>query len=93
MPGSLARLGIHFDLGQGIGCVGGVLVGLIVASALPYIYPIFSARILDIIFGPGPSTLRDGFNTNFMTACTCLSSFLVAGVVSLAFNRRKKPVQ
>jgi len=89
-PGPLARLGLRFNLGQGIGCIGGVLVGLVVARALPYIYPIFSARLLDLIFGPGYSPLRDGFNSNLMTACTCLSSFLVALAVSLAFSRRKR---
>jgi predicted PurR-regulated permease PerM len=77
-------------MGQTLGCVGGVIVGLVVARVLPFIYPIFSANVLDLIFGPGVSTLRDGFNSLFMTGCTCLSSFAVALVVSLAFSRRKQ---
>jgi len=80
-------------MGQTLGCLGGIVVGLVVARALPFIYPIFSARLLDLIFGPGYSPLRDGFNTNLMTACTCLSSFAVALVVSLAFSRKKSQNQ
>lgn len=61
------------------------------ACLLPYIYPIFAARVLDLIFGPGPSTFRDGFNTNLMTACTCCGSFTIALMGSFALRGRKKP--
>lgn len=73
-----------------MGVVGGVIVGMIVARLLPYIYPIFSARLLDLVFGPGFSPLRDGFNTNFMTACTCFSSFAVAALGSIVFRLTKR---
>lgn len=87
---SLARLGIPVRAGQVIGIAAGVIVGLIVARLLPYIYPIFSARLLDAVFGPGFSPARDTFNANFMTACTCLSSFTVAMLASIVFRRTKR---
>lgn len=87
---SLSRLGISLSLGQVMGIIAGVLAGLIVARLLPYIYPLFTARLLDSVFGPGVSPARDGFNANFMTACTCTSSFAVALLASLVFRLRKR---
>lgn len=88
---SLARLGIPVSPGQVVGVIGGVILGMVVARVLPYVYPIFSARLLDLVFGPGYSEIRDGFNTNFMTACTCCSSFMVAALASMALRGRKRP--
>jgi hypothetical protein len=56
---SLNKLGIPVTTGQWIGAVVSVLAGIIIARVLPYVYPIFFSRILDLILGPGVSTLRD----------------------------------
>jgi hypothetical protein len=85
-------LGIGVNREQVLVVIAAVFVGLVIARLLPYVYPIFSARLLDLIFGPGYSPVRDGFNTNFMTACTCFSSFAVALLASLVLRlgRRSK---
>jgi hypothetical protein len=90
---SLGRLGIPVRAGQLIGIAAGVIMGLIVARALPYIYPIFTANLLDVVFGPGITEARDGFNSHLMTGCTCCSSFLVAlvGAVVLRPWGKRKP--
>jgi hypothetical protein len=87
---SLARLGIPVRIGQVIGIIAGLFVGLVVARLLPFIYPLFSAGLLDLVFGPGISAARDGFNTQFMTCCTCCSSFLVALVAAVVIRPGKK---
>lgn len=68
-----------------------MVAGLMIACLLPYIYPIFAAPVLDFALGPGPSDLRDGFNTNLMTACTCCGSFAIALLGSFVLRARKKP--
>jgi len=87
---SLNKLGIPVTTGQWIGSVIAVLGGLIVARVLPYIYPIFFSRLLDLVFGAGMSSLRDGFNSFMMTACTCTASFLVSIATFLAFRKKRK---
>jgi hypothetical protein len=74
---SLARLGISFSRGQIIGFAVSLIGGMIVARILPFIYPIFDP-ILTIVFGSGPSPMRDGFNTNAMTLITFSSSFVLS---------------
>jgi len=87
---SLNRLGIPVTTGQWIGAVMSVLAGIIIARLLPYLYPIFFARILDFVFGPGMSTLRDGFNSLFMTACTMGTSFAVSLATFVLFRRKRR---
>jgi hypothetical protein len=87
---SLNRLGIRVTTGQWIGAVISVLAGIIMARILPYAYPIFFSRILDFVFGPGMSTLRDGFNSLFMTMCTMGTSFAVSLVTFVLFRKKRK---
>ena len=87
---SLNKLGIPVTTGQWIGVVIAVLAGIIMARVLPYVYPIFFSRILDFVLGPGMSTLRDGFNTFFMTTCTMGTSFAVSLVTFVLFRRKRK---
>ena len=87
---SLAKLGISITRAQLIGLLASVIAGLIVARAMPFIYPIIFSRALDFVFGPGPSTVRDNFNTHLMTACTFGSSFLIAFVVMILFRSKKR---
>lgn len=87
---SLSRLGIRVARTQLIGLIVSVITGMVVARLLPFIYPLIFSRPLDIVFGPGASSFRDGFNSLLMTTCTFMASFLVAFVVVLAFGRRKR---
>jgi hypothetical protein len=75
---SLNRLGIPVTTGQWVGAVLAVLAGIVIARVLPYVYPIFFSPLLDLVFEPGPSTLRDGFNSFLMTVCTGSTSFIVS---------------
>lgn len=74
---SLARLGVTFSREQIIGFVLSLIGGMIVARILPFIYPIFDP-ILTLVFGSGPSAMRDGFNTNMMTLITFATSFVLS---------------
>jgi hypothetical protein len=87
---SLSRLGVPASVPQLLSMVAAFVVGVVIARALPFIYPILAAPILDAVFGPGISSARDGFNTNFMTACTCCSSTLIALVGAAVFAPRGK---
>ena len=74
---ALARLGISLSRGQIIGFIVSLIGGMIMARVLPFIYPIFDP-ILTLVFGSGPSALRDGFNTNMMTLITFATSFVLS---------------
>lgn len=87
---SLGRLGLPVTRRQLIGLGIAILTGMIVARALPYIYPLLFARILDFVLGQGISATRDSFNSFFMTTITFCSSFLVAVVMALLFKRGKR---
>jgi hypothetical protein len=65
-----------------------VLAGLIVARVLPYVYPVLDP-LLSLVFGSGPSSLRDGFNARAMTAITFIISFTLAFATSAPFLRRR----
>jgi hypothetical protein len=75
---------------QLVGLIGSVIFGMIVARLLPYIYPIFAARILDVVLGPGVTSTRDSFNSFLMTCCTCSSSFVISFLTLLVFRIRRK---
>ena len=75
---SLNRLGIRLTTGQWIGAVAAVLAGLIIARILPFIYPLIFPRLLDLVLGPGISTVRDGLNTWIMSMCTLGTSFVIS---------------
>lgn len=86
---SLNKLGIPVTTGQWVGAICAVLAGIILARLMPYIYPIVFARLLDFIFGPGPSSFRDGFNSFLMTACTCTTSFVISFFAFILFRSKR----
>ena len=86
---SLRGLGIRPTCGQIAGFVGAVVFGLVLARALPFVFPAFYP-ILDFVFRDVLGREPDAFNTAAMTWLTCLSSAGVAFASTYLLGRRRK---
>lgn len=75
---SLENLGLGWLGARGVTFLTAMVVGLIVARALPYLYDPIFGRIVSWFVGTEVTTLRDNFNVVLMTALTFGSSFAVA---------------
>jgi hypothetical protein len=86
---SLRALGFRPTCGQIAGFVGAAVLGMALARALPFIFPVFYPA-LDFVFRDVLGREPDAFNTTAMTWLTCLSSAGVAFVTTFLFGRKRK---
>ena len=86
---SLRGLGLRPTCGQIAGFVGAVVFGLVLARALPFVFPVFYPA-LNFVFREVLGREPDAFNTAAMTWLTCLSSAGVAFASTFLLGRRRK---
>ena len=86
---SLRGLGLRPTCGQIAGFVGAVVFGLVLARALPFVFPLFYPA-LNFVFREVLGREPDAFNTAAMTWMTCLSSAGVAFASTFLLGRRRK---
>jgi len=86
---SLQALGFRPTCGQIAGFVGAVVFGLVLARALPFVFPVFYPA-LNFVFRDVLGREPDAFNTAAMTWLTCLSSAGVAFASTFLLGRRRK---
>jgi hypothetical protein len=86
---SLRGLGLRPTCGQIAGFVGAVVFGIVLARALPFVFPVFYPA-LNFVFRDVLGREPDAFNTAAMTWLTCLSSAGVAFASTFLFGRRRK---
>ena len=86
---SLRGLGLRPTCGQIAGFVGAVVFGLVLARALPFVFPLFYPA-LNFVFRDVLGREPDAFNTAAMTWLTCLSSAGVAFASTFLLGRRRK---
>jgi len=86
---SLRGLGLRPTCGQMAGFVGAVVFGIVLARALPFVFPLFYP-ILNFVFRDVLGREPDAFNTAAMTWLTCLGSAGVAFASTFLLGRRRK---
>jgi len=86
---SLRGLGLRPSCGQIAGFVGAVVLGMVLARALPFVFPVFYPA-LNFVFRDVLGREPDAFNTAAMTWLTCLSSAGVAFASTFLLGRRRK---
>ena len=86
---SLRALGFRPTCGQIAGFVGAVVFGIVLARALPFVFPLFYP-ILNFVFRDVLGREPDAFNTAAMTWLTCLGSAGVAFASTFLLGRRRK---
>ena len=86
---SLSQLGLRPTCGQLAGFAAAVVFGLILARALPFVFPVFYP-VLGFVFRDVLGTTPDAFNTAAITTLTCLGSFGAAFASTLLFGRRRR---
>ena len=86
---SLRGLGLRPTCGQIAGFVGAVVFGMVLARALPFVFPVFYPA-LNFVFRDVLGREPDAFNTAAMTWLTCLSSAGVAFASTFLLGRRRK---
>ena len=86
---SLRGLGLRPTCGQIAGFAGAVVFGIVLARALPFVFPLFYP-ILNFVFRDVLGREPDAFNTAAMTWLTCLSSAGVAFASTFLLGRRRK---
>ena len=80
LQGGLQKLGIRVSIQQIVGLIAAIVVGLVLARILPYIYAPTVGYLLDFLQLSVPT--RDTLNWFVMTALTFLTSFAVGFVLS-----------
>lgn len=86
---SLRALGFRPTCGQIAGFAGAVIFGMVLARALPFVFPVFYP-LLDLVFNKILHTAPDPFNTAVMTCFTFLGSAGVAFLTTLLFGAKRK---
>jgi len=86
---SLRGLGLRPTCGQIVGFVGAVVFGIVLARALPFVFPVFYPA-LNFVFRDVLGREPDAFNTAAMTWLTCLGSAGVAFASTFLLGRRRK---
>jgi len=86
---SLRGLGLRPTCGQIAGFVGAVVFGLVLARALPFVFPVFYPA-LNFVFREVLGREPDAFNTAAMTWLTCLGSAGVAFASTFLLGRMRK---